>query len=202
MSPELSSGRRWALAGRSSLHPKVTEGRGEVCLPTFLFFFSENPGFEAGGEVGAEVFGLAEEFGGPGAAADGGFVDFFPAQPGGDAGDGTAGAGAVLAGADQEGVGEGVGLVEEGVVAAVEEVFEGTAHVAEVFGGEQEDGVGCEDVVGGGGEGALGGRCHPLDLGQAGTVEDGVAEGCRIGRGGVGDDEELLQPTISIWLKK
>ena len=32
----LSSGRRWALAGRSSLHPKVTEGRGEVCLPTFL----------------------------------------------------------------------------------------------------------------------------------------------------------------------
>src|SRR3546814_17357877 len=66
-------------------------------------------------------------------------------------------AGAVVPGADGEAVGQAVGLVDDAVVGAAEEVLQRAAHVAEVLGGAENDPDGGQHVVRpgpGGGEGA------------------------------------------------
>src|SRR3546814_1594051 len=65
--------------------------------------------------------------------------------------------GAVVAGADVKAVGQTFGLVEDAVVAAVEEILQRTAHIAEVLGGAEDDAVSRQHVLGAsleGGEGA------------------------------------------------
>src|SRR3546814_19267434 len=79
--------------------------------------------------------------------------------------------GAVVAGADVKAVGQAFGLVEDAVVAAVEEILQRTAHIAEVLGGAEADAVSRKHVLWAsleGGEGAgldpgAGRRARPRD---------------------------------------
>src|SRR3546814_1657767 len=83
-------------------------------------------------------------------------------------------------GADVKAVGQAFGLVDDAVVAAVEEILQRTAHIAEVLGGAEDDAVSRQHVLGAsleGGEGAgldTGGvrRARPRDdrLAQPGCV--------------------------------
>src|SRR3546814_19877582 len=64
--------------------------------------------------------------------------------------------GAVVAGADVKAVGQAFGLVEDAVVAAVEEILQRAAHIAEVLGGAEADSVGSPHVLGASLEGGEG----------------------------------------------
>src|SRR3546814_3027979 len=101
-------------------------------------------------------------------------------------------AGAVVPGADGEAVGQAVGLVDDAVVGAVEEVLQRAAHVAEVLGGAENDPVGGQHVVRPGLEGGEGAGLDTRDLRRARALDHRVAQPGRVLRRHVSDDEEAL----------
>ena len=75
------------------------------------------------------------------------FLNELPFEPRGNPFDALTRAAAVVSGADEDGVGKSVRLVQAGIVDAVEEVLKRTAHVTEILRGPENNGVSPEDVV-------------------------------------------------------
>src|SRR5699024_1929227 len=98
---------------------------------------SENPELQAGGHGQAKFATLVHEFVTPVAAADHHLLRRLPVEPATDALDGPARGGAVLAGADQGCIRHGVGMAQQRIEAAVEEILERAGHVAEIFRGDE-----------------------------------------------------------------
>ena len=111
---------------------------------------SEDAGGEAGRHRRAQLLALLDEGRLPGTLADQRLLHGAPAQAGEDRLDAAARAGAVAAGADIERAGQALRLLQAGIVAAVEEVLQRAAHVAEVLGRAEDDGLGGQHVVGAG----------------------------------------------------
>jgi hypothetical protein len=115
-----------------------------------------------------------------------------PFQAGDDALHRPAGAGAVEASADVQGTGQALFLLQHRVVHPVEEVLEGAAHVAEIFRGAEDDGIGGEHVLGARLEGRDMARRHPFDVRVAGTPQHRLGQGAGVHGRAVGDDQQLF----------
>src|SRR5687768_17707554 len=107
------------------------------CKPVPL----DDAGLQARRHQGAEFLALRDEALLPVAAQDQRRLHRPPAQPGHDGLDAAPRAGAVMATADIERIGLARGPIEAGVVAAIEEVLQRAAHVAEILGGAEDDGI-------------------------------------------------------------
>ena len=94
---------------------------------------SEYAGFQTSGHRHSQLRALGDEFLPPHAATDQRLLNFAPAQSGHDRLDTAFGAGAVISGSDVKRIGQALGPLQAGVIAAIEEVLQRSAHVAKVF---------------------------------------------------------------------
>ena len=96
-----------------------------------------------------------------------------------------------MPGPDIEGAGQALLLLQHRVVAAIKEILQRPAHVAQVFRGAEKDAVGLQHILRGGFQ-----RCHPahlhiLDGVRAGPTYGGIAQQTGVFRRGVGDDQQM-----------
>ena len=98
----------------------------------------------------------------------------------------------VVAGADIEAVGQTLGVLQAGIVAAVEEILQRAAHVTEIFRRPQNNGIGVENVLRLRLERALGDDAHAVAFqGVVRGRRRGVAQAPRVARRHMADNQEL-----------
>src|SRR5690606_1918912 len=89
-------------------------------------------------------------------------------------------AGAVVAGADINGARQSLLFFQHRIVTAVEEILHGAGHIAEVFGGAEEDGIGAEYVLRAGVEGCLADHRYAVDIFVGCAAQGGVPQGAGV----------------------
>lgn len=132
---------------------------------------------------------LADEVILPLAATDQRFLNGFPFQAATEAFQRAPGAGAVGTGPDHQRIRQGVGPVEQLVIAAIEKILHGAAHVAEIFRCQEYHGAGRQDIVGDRLQ-----RCEDSDCNRiaafSGTFRQRPGHGLQVGRGRMSDDQQ------------
>ncbi len=124
----------------------------------------------------------------PVAAQDDRLLHRAPTQPRDNGLDAAPGARAVVAGADKQAIGAALGFFQAGIIAAVEKILQGTAHIAKVFRGAENDAVSRQNVLRPRLERAA--RDHFDIIAVPGAGQDGLEQALGIGRGRVDDDEQ------------
>lgn len=160
--------------------------------------FLENSGFQSGGHSCAQIVAFLDKARVKLAAADQRLLNRAPSQACGDGLYRPAGSSAVMARTDEKGIWQALGLLQAGIEDSVEKIFQCPAHIAQVFGCSEDDGIRVNNLLWSGVKRRHADYFHDLGSDAFGTGSDGFPQCSCVVRRAMRDDKKGLVHSVSL----